>query len=168
HEPVEVAVIGQQLRPEGRMLLDERVDDAADRFAPDLERLHATDIRPEHGRDEDRAHARASGETLPDSPVVVIRNGASSPTPAVGSGLPALRASTAASEQTGQFGSRRSWSSVNSVSSASNSTSRPASVVPIPSSTLRASLVWSRPKMPGTTPSTPATEQPGASSGGGG
>ena len=114
------------------MLLDERVDDAADRVAPDLERLDAADVRPQHGRDEDRAHPRASGEIVPARPVVVIRNGASSPTPAVASGRPALRASTAASEQTGQFGSRRSWSSVNSVSSASNRTSRPASVVPMP------------------------------------
>ena len=60
---------------------------------------------------------------------MVSRNGASTPTSTVASGRPALRASTAASEQTGQFGSRRSWSSVNSVSSASNSSSRPASVV---------------------------------------
>ena len=46
--------------------------------------------------------------------------------------------------------------------------SRPDQRSPMPSSSLIASVAWSRPIMPGTTPSTPATEQPGASSGGGG
>ena len=59
-------------------------------------------------------------------------------------------------------------SSLNEASRASNSSSRPASVSPIPSRSLSASLAWSRPMIPGTTPRTPATEQPGASSGGGG
>ena len=105
-------------------------------------------------------------QALPKEPV--MRNGASTLTPSTWNGTPASRAATAASEQTGQFGSRRSFSSVNSVSRASNRSSRPASVSPIPSRTLSASVAWSRPRMPGTTPSTPATEQPGASSGGGG
>ena len=106
-EPVEVAVVGQQLTLERRMLGDERVDDAADRVAGDVQRLDPADIGPEHGRDEDRAHARASGEIVPARPVVVSRNGASAPTAVVASGRPLLRASTAASEQTGHFGSRR-------------------------------------------------------------
>ena len=38
----------------------------------------------------------------------------------------------------------------------------------MPSSTFSASFAWSMPMIPGTTPRTPATEQPGASSGGGG
>src|SRR5450759_1137104 len=90
------------------------------------------------------------------------------PNDGTASGAPASRASRAASEQTGQAGSRRSVSSVNSVSRASNRSSRPASVSPIPSSSFRISFAWRRPMMPGTTPSTPATEHPGASSGGGG
>ena len=37
-EPVEVAVVGQQLGRQRRMLLDERADDVADRVAVELER----------------------------------------------------------------------------------------------------------------------------------
>ena len=50
---------------------------------------------------------------------------------------------------------------------ASNMSSRPASVSPTPSSSLKTSFAWSRPTMPGSTPSTPATLQAGASSAGG-
>ena len=46
--------------------------------------------------------------------------------------------------------------------------SRPTSGSPMPEQDLEGLVAWSRPMMPGTTPSTPATEQPGASSGGGG
>src|SRR4051794_25161896 len=143
------------------MLLDECADDVTDRIAVELERFGASDIGAQDRGDEDRAHAAPPNEP-------VIRNGASTLTPSTWNGTPALRAATAASEQTGQFGSRRSLSSVNSVSRASNRSSRPASVSPIPSRTFRASVAWSIPRMPGTTPSTPATEHPGASSGGGG
>src|SRR3954454_20187839 len=143
------------------MLLDERADDVADRVARELDRLDPADVRPQHGGDEDPAHAAPPHEP-------VITKGVSTLTPSTWNGTPAFRAATAASEQTGQFGSRRSLSSVNSVSRASNRSSRPASVSPMPSSTLRTSFAWSRPMIPGTTPRTPATEQPGASSGGGG
>src|SRR5262245_44016623 len=89
-EPVELAVVGQELRPEAWMALHERPHHRADRVAIELERLRPTDVRPEHGRDEDRAHARASGETCPAIPVRVSRNGAS--TPSTASGRPSLRA----------------------------------------------------------------------------
>ena len=46
--------------------------------------------------------------------------------------------------------------------------SRPWRVSPIPRITLMASMAWSDPMMPGSTPSTPASEQLGASSAGGG
>src|SRR5439155_24490472 len=72
------------------------------------------------------------------------------------------------SPQTGQFGSRRSETSLNSAASASKSSSRPASESPIPSASFSASLAWSEPMSPGRTPRTPPSAQLGASSGGGG
>src|SRR5690349_10892477 len=105
-EPVQVTVVGQELATERGMPLDQAVDDGSDRVTFHLERLDAADTAAEHRWDEHRAHARASGDTVPASPVVVMRNGASAPTFASASGRPALRASTAASEQTGQAGSR--------------------------------------------------------------
>src|SRR5207253_11200316 len=122
--------------------------------------LVAPDLGTEDGRDLDDAHAgppRTNGASA-----------AGAANEGMSSGRPSARAATASVEQTGQFGSRRSFSSVNDVSRASKSSSRPASVSPIPSRTFRASFAWSRPMIPGTTPRTPATEQPGASSGGGG
>ena len=89
-EPVELAVVGQQLAAQRRVPLDERVDDRPDRAAVELQRLGAADVRPQHGRDEDRAHARASGETVPAAPVMVIANGTSSPTPSDGERLAGL------------------------------------------------------------------------------
>ena len=82
---------------------------------------------------------------------------------------PASRAATAASEQTGQFGSRRSLQlgERGRRGHRTGAAGRRA-CSPIPSRTLSASLAWSMPMIPGTTPRTPATEQPGASSGGGG
>ncbi len=53
------------------------------------------------------------------------------------------------SPQTGQSGSRRSATSVNSVASASNSSSRPTSGSPTPSASFSASFAWSEPTMPG-------------------
>src|SRR5881398_1632380 len=71
------------------------------------------------------------------------------------------------SPQTGQFGSRRRLTSLNSVASASKRSSRPTSGSPIPRQSLSASLACSEPTMPGSTPSTPPSAQLGASSGGG-
>ena len=53
------------------------------------------------------------------------------------------------SPQTGQFGSRRSVTSLNSVASASKSSSRPTSGSPMPSASLSASFACSEPMMPG-------------------
>src|SRR4029079_5742556 len=97
---------GQQLRAERGVLLDEGIDDRPDRVALELERLGAAHVRAKDRRDVGRAHARASGETLPARPVIVMANGTSAPTESTWSGCPAFRASTAASEQTGQVGSR--------------------------------------------------------------
>src|SRR6266571_7000577 len=71
------------------------------------------------------------------------------------------------SPQAGQAGSRQIFTSLNSVDMASNMRRRPTSVAPTPSSSLKTSLAWSMPAIPGSTPSTPATAQSGASSGGG-
>ena len=72
------------------------------------------------------------------------------------------------SPQTGQFGSRRSLTSLNSVASASKRSSRPTSDSPIPRQSLSVSLACSEPMIPGRTPRTPPSEHDGASSGGGG
>src|SRR6266550_3401438 len=160
HEPVEAALVGQELAPERRVLVRQRRDELADGRAAQLHLLVAPDLGPEDRRDLDDAHAgppRTNGCSA-----------AGFPNDGIGSGRPSARAATASVEQTGQSGSRRSFSSVKVVSSASKSSSRPASVSPIPRRTLSASLAWSMPMIPGTTPRTPATEQPGASSGGGG
>src|SRR5687768_2693462 len=71
------------------------------------------------------------------------------------------------SPQAGQAGSRQIRTSSKVVPSASNISSRPARVSPTPSTSFRTSLAWSMPTIPGRTPSTPATLQPGASSSGG-
>src|SRR5918998_6846338 len=71
-------------------------------------------------------------------------------------------------EQIGQSGSRRTFSSVNVVPSASYSSRRPAIVSPEPVISLITSTDWSRPITPGSTPSTPAAPHEGASSAGGG
>src|SRR6185312_3766006 len=74
----------------------------------------------------------------------------------------------ACSPQAGQFGSRKRRSSLNSPASASYVIRRPTNGSPIPSSTLIVSVACNRPMIPGSTPSTPASAQLGASAGGGG
>src|SRR4029079_19180179 len=113
------------------------------------------DVRPEDAGHLHHAHRTPPRVNTPESDASV-------------GAVPAALAATALWEQAGHSGSRFRRNSVNEVSSASNSTSRPESVSPRSSSTFRTSFAWSRPMIPGTTPSTPATEQPGASSGGGG
>src|SRR5438552_1825116 len=157
HEPIERALIGEQLRAQRGMGGSQAFEHLADRRAANLDRLHPACGGAEDRRDSNGAHARAPRTNSPS----YVDDG-------TGSGWPASRAATACSEQTGQAGSRRKRSSVNDASSASKSNRRPASESPIRSRILIASLVCSRPMIPGTTPSTPATEQPGASSGGGG
>ena len=68
----------------------------------------------------------------------------------------------------GQLGSRRTLKLRNDSSSASYASRRPTSGSPRSSSSLIASSAWIDPMMPGSTPSTPASAQLGASSGGGG
>src|SRR5262245_6030790 len=161
-EAVELAVVGQELAAERRELADERLDDLADGAAGEIELLLAAGLGPEDLRDPDGAHACGPPRTnTPPASDAAPKFG-------IGSGRPAARAATASVEQTGHEGSRRSLSSVKVESRASKSSSRPASVSPMPSNTFSASLAWSMPMIPGTTPRTPATEQPGASSGGGG
>src|SRR5919199_748021 len=70
------------------------------------------------------------------------------------------------SPHTGQSGSRRIVTSLNSAASASKSSSRPTSGSPIPSASLSASFACSEPMIPGSTPSTPPSAHEGASSGG--
>ena len=65
--------------------------------------------------------------------------------------------------QVGQLGSRRSDSSEKRVPSASKVRSRPTSGSPMPSSSFSTSLAWMSPMSPGSTPSTPASAQEGAS-----
>ena len=72
------------------------------------------------------------------------------------------------SPQTGQSARRSIFTSLNSVASASKSSSRPTSGSPIPAASLIASFVCSEPMIPGSTPSTPPSAHDGASSGGGG
>src|SRR5262245_6132916 len=159
-EAVELTLVRQQLAAERRELADERGHDLAHRRPAELELLLAAGLGPEDLGDPDDAHACGPPRTKAP-PAVALKSG-------IGSGRPAARAATASVEQTGHAGSRRSFSSVKVESRASNSSSRPASVSPMPSSTFSASFAWSMPMIPGTTPRTPATEQPGASSGGGG
>src|SRR5438128_2225174 len=72
------------------------------------------------------------------------------------------------SPQVGQPGSRRSLSSRNLVASASNINRRPARFLPMPRMIFTASVACRMPTTPGSTPSTPASWQEGAMSGGGG
>ena len=67
-----------------------------------------------------------------------------------------------------QSGSGGSRISRKRIASASKCSRRPASGSPMPSSSLIASVACSRPITPGSTPSTPASLQLGAASGGGG
>ena len=91
-EPVEVAVVGQQLPAERRVLLDERADHGTDRVAVELERLGAADVRTQDGRDEDRAHDAPPARP----PAARHGHGTAHDVDAVdGSGTPALRAATA-------------------------------------------------------------------------
>src|SRR2546423_15447326 len=71
-------------------------------------------------------------------------------------------------EQIGQSGSRRTFSSVNEAARASYRSSRPISGSPSPRISFTTSVAWSRPIVPGSTPSTPLAPQEGASSAGGG
>src|SRR5438067_999101 len=66
------------------------------------------------------------------------------------------------SPQTGQSGSRRSVTSLNSVESASKRSRRPESDSPMPSASFSVSFAWSEPMIPGSTPSTPPSAQLGA------
>src|SRR5256885_15078007 len=71
-------------------------------------------------------------------------------------------------EQIGQFGSRRTLSSVNVAPNASYRSSLPISGSPDPVISLITSVAWSIPIVPGRTPSTPLAPHDGASSAGGG
>ena len=68
----------------------------------------------------------------------------------------------------GHSGSRRRRMVRKFIRRASTSSSRPASVSPIPRINLIASVAWMVPMRPGSTPSTPASAQLGTSPGGGG
>src|SRR5450759_4786324 len=74
----------------------------------------------------------------------------------------------ASGPQVGQVGSRRTLNVRKLSSSASYARRRPISGSPRFRSSLIASSAWIEPTMPGSTPSTPASAQLGASSGGGG
>src|SRR6202521_2914948 len=102
-------------------------------------------------------HRRAIGRQAPASPNRLAQDGRDADRAHVSDPSP----------QAGQAGSRQIFTSLNSVDMASNMSSRPASVSPTPSTSLKTSLAWSMPAIPGSTPRTPATSQAGASSGGG-
>src|SRR6185369_7205263 len=136
-EPVELAVDGQQLVLQRRVGGRQGVDDGADGGPGELDLLVAPDLGTEDGRDLDDAHA-GPPRTNGASAAGAAKDG-------ISRGRPSARAAIASVEQTGQFGSRRSLSSVKDVSRASNSRSRPARVSPIPRRTLSASLAWSMP-----------------------
>src|SRR5215475_950221 len=68
--------------------------------------------------------------------------------------------------QAAQSGRRGMLNERNVISSASYDSNRPFKGFPIPSSSLMTSVAWIRPMVPGNTPSTPASSQLGASSGG--
>ena len=117
------------------------------------------------------ATVAAGGLELALPPTVSRRTGGMrtllTPAPPARLGVAGSASQGDASPQAGQAGSRQIRTSLNSVVMASNISSRPASVSPTPSSSLKTSLACSRPAMPGSTPSTPATAQAGASSSGG-
>src|SRR5918994_5135375 len=93
-------------------------------------------------------------------------NGAHEPATDAGRAGSAAAAETP-SPQAGQAGSRQMRTSSKLVLMASNISSLPASGLPTPRMSLKTSLAWMMPAIPGSTPSTPATLQAGASSGGG-
>jgi sulfur-carrier protein adenylyltransferase/sulfurtransferase len=90
------------------------------------------------------------------------------PSCAEGGVLGVLPGIVGCSPQTGHAGSRRSFNSWNFILSASNSSSRPTSELPRPMASLRISVAWMQPMMPGSTPNTPPSAQLGTMPGGGG
>src|SRR5688572_519521 len=146
-EAMQVAVPGKKLLAQTGMPADKIVQQLAHRGTARLDLFLVLDVDSEDGWYPDPRHLLAA--KVGNSNVAGCSTGAPSP-------------------HAGQCGSRRRVTSLNAPSSASQISSRPTSGSPSLSRILMASVACSRPMTPGTTPKTPATEQPGASSGGGG